>query len=281
VRIVEYDPSRRADLAGLMERVWGERPDEAELDWFYTGNPVAPASVLLAEEDAAVVGAAAVAFMRMSVGGAEVTAGMPVHLATDPGFRRRGVFAALQAENEERARAAGARLLYVVPTPPSASVLLGRLGWTALAPLRVWARLRPFRGRGQARPVERFEQPLEPSPAGGDRVLRDAAWLDWRFARSPRGYRLLEDGGYAVVGRRGRVGVLAVVEGGGDLVADAAGAADGRVLVASPPPWRRGRYALAGFVPTPRSLALLGKSLDPELPLPEHAHFELGDLDFV
>jgi hypothetical protein len=132
----------------------------------------------------------------------------------------------------------------------------------------------------RARRVERFERQLPP-PSGADRVLRDAAWLDWRFARSPRGYRLLEDGGYAVVGRRGRVGVLAVVDGDGDLVADAASAADGPVLVASPPPTQRGRYALAGFVPTPRTLTLLGKSLDPDLPLPEDAHFELGDLDFV
>ena len=51
MRVVEYDPSRRADVADLMERVWGERPTEEELAWFYERNPVRPASVLLAEED--------------------------------------------------------------------------------------------------------------------------------------------------------------------------------------------------------------------------------------
>ena len=56
VRVVEYDPSRRADVADLMGRVWGERPDESELEWFYERNPVRPASVLLGEEDGSVVG---------------------------------------------------------------------------------------------------------------------------------------------------------------------------------------------------------------------------------
>jgi GNAT superfamily N-acetyltransferase len=276
VRLVEYDPSRAGELADLHGRVWGERPDEAELEWWYAGNPVAPASVLLAEEDGAVVGSVAISYLRLSLGGAEVLAGMPVHLATDPAFRGRGVFSTLQAANEERARAAGARLLYVVPTPASASVLLGRLGWTALSPLRVWARLRAVRGRVRAREVERLD---DVRPRAGDGVVRDAAWLDWRFAASPRRYRLLADDGYAVVGRRGRVGVLAAVAG--DLVGDAVAAAEGRVVVAAPPPAERRRYARAGFVPAPRALALLGKSLDPTLPLPEDVHFELGDLDFV
>ena len=43
MRVVQYDPSRRGDVAGLMERVWGERPGEEELAWFYErrGNIVA------------------------------------------------------------------------------------------------------------------------------------------------------------------------------------------------------------------------------------------------
>ena len=60
MRVAEYGPSRRADVADLMARVWGKRPDEAELEWFYERNPVRPASVLLAEEDDRVVGSAAI-----------------------------------------------------------------------------------------------------------------------------------------------------------------------------------------------------------------------------
>src|SRR5579862_5109804 len=110
MNVVEYDPERRRDVADLAARVWGKRPDEAELAWFYERNPVSPASVLLAEEDGRVVGTAAISFMLMSIRGNDVKVGMPVHLATDPGYQRRGIFAELQAANEERARAAGARL---------------------------------------------------------------------------------------------------------------------------------------------------------------------------
>ena len=279
MRTVECGPERLRDLADLAERVWGTRPDEGELDWFYAGNPVAPASVLLAEEDGAVVGSAALVYLRMSVGGEEAKVGMPVHLATDPAFRGRGIFTALQTANEERARDAGARLLFVVPTPASASVLRGRLGWTPLPSLRVWARARVLPGRVCVSQVERFGAPVTVVAAGRDRVLRDADWLNWRFASGPRRYTLLEGGGYAAVGARGRLGVLAAVEG--DLLGDAAAASDRHLVLASPPPWRRRRYALAGYVPTPKRLALLGKSLDPALPLPARPHFELGDLDFL
>jgi GNAT superfamily N-acetyltransferase len=285
VKVLEYDASRRADLADLMGRVWGRRADEREIDWFYGGNPVGPASVLLAEEDGVVVGAVAISFMRMRVAGEEVKAGMPVHLATDPAHRGRGIFATLEAANEESAREAGAKLLFVTPTPASASVLLGRLAWTALPSLRVWARLRPLRRRLD--PRTRQGGPLSPQvtncylEGSGDRVLRDEAWLNWRFGAGPRRYRLLERDGYAVVGRRGRIAFVAAVEG--DLLGDAAAAAaavGGRALMAAPPPWEHGRYARAGYVPTPRTIALLGRSLDPATPLPARPHFQLGDLDF-
>jgi predicted N-acetyltransferase YhbS len=281
--IVAEGAGRLAELADLHGRVWGERPSEEELAWLYERNPVAPASVLLAEEDGAVVGSATMTFLRMSVGGEEVLAGMPVHLATDSAFRGRGIFTELEAASEERARAAGARLLFVVPTPASASVLRGRLGWTALPSLRVWARVRAFRARrsGRVRSVARLDPQVTTCylRGSGDRVLRDASWVDWRFADGPRRYALLEGDGYAAVGTRGRAAIVAALAG--DLLGDAAAVADRRAIVAAPPPWERRRYALAGYVPTPKAFALLGKSLDPALPLPARPHFELGDLDFA
>jgi len=48
-------------------------------------------------------------------------------------------------------------------------------------------------------------------------------------------------------------------------------------MIAAPAPWERSRYARAGYVPTPRTIPLLGKSLGRSLP--ERPHFELGDLD--
>jgi len=227
VRIVDYDPSRRADVADLMARVWGERPDEGELEWFFERNPVRPASVLLAEEDGRVVGSVAISFQRMSIGGEELEVGMPVRLATDPAYRGRGIFAQLEEANEQRARDLGLSLLLIVPNAASAPILLGRLGWKKLPSLRVWARARLWPSISRGRRVDRFDSQLPARSAGGarDRVLRDAAWLNWRFADSPTPYALLAGDGYAVVRRRGRLGVVAAVEG--DLLRDANAAAGG------------------------------------------------------
>jgi len=257
VRVADYSPSRRADVADLIARVWGKRPDEAELEWFYERNPVRPASVLLAEEDGRVVGSVAISFQPLE----KRVVGFAVHLATDPSYRGRGIFSELQATNEDRARAAGVSLLLTVPTPESARILTGKLGWTALPPLRVWAR--PWVPvKLDARPVEQF----------------DDAWLDWRFANAPRPYTLLAGQGHAVVGKRGRVGFVAALDG--NLLADACAAARGVAVLAIPPPGQRGRYLRAGFLPTPKTFTLLGKSLY-GAPLPERPHIELGDLDFM
>lgn len=280
MRVVEYEPSRRVAIAGLMERVWGKRPAEGELAWFYEQNPVRRASVLLAEVEGRTVATAAIAFTQMSVSGEALEVGMPLRVATDPAYRGQGIFGRLEQENEERARSLGIRLLLTVPNAASAPVFLERLGWRRLMPLRVWARLRlrqgPLRG---ARTVRRFDEDADTSEVG-DRVLRDRFWLNWRFADAPTGYRLLEgNGGYAVTGRRGRVGVIACVEG--DLLEQATAVAERPVIVASPPPWKLRSYLAAGYLPTFRRLTVLGKALDPAQEVPSRPHFELGDLDFL
>jgi GNAT superfamily N-acetyltransferase len=277
VTIVEYDPSRRGDVANLMARVWGERPEESELEWFYERNPVRPASVLLAEEDGKVVSTVAISFQRMAIGGEEVEVGMPLRVGTDPAYQGRGIFGSLQAANEERVRELGVRLLLTVPNEASARVFVERLGWAPLPPVRVWARLKALPAKARAAQVERFDPGRPVAWGGGDRVLRDGSWLNWRFADSPRGYTLLDGEGYAAVGRRGRLGVVAAVEG--EALHDAAAAASGRALIAAPPPWETRRYLRAGYLPTPRTFTVLGKSLGH--PVPTRPHFELGDLDFL
>jgi GNAT superfamily N-acetyltransferase len=279
VRIVEYDPSRRADVAGLMGRLWGDRPSEEELAWFYEGNPVRPASVLLGEEDGKVAATVGMSFVRMSVDGTEQEVGMPVRLATDPDFQGRGIFRELEAANEERARDLGIRLLLIVPNAASSRILVRALGWRRLHSVRLWARLLPLRRKFTSVRVDRFDDSVHDRTSGGDRVLRDGRWLNWRFADSPASYTLLAGGGYAVVGWRGRAGMLAAIDG--DLLSDAGAVAKRPVLVAAPPPWLERRYLRAGYLPTHRSLTVLGKALDPALALPGRPHFELGDLDFV
>jgi N-acetylglutamate synthase-like GNAT family acetyltransferase len=234
---------------------------------------------LLAEDAGGIVATVAMSFLRMTIGGEELTVGMPMRVATDEAYRGRGIFREMEAENEEHARASGVRLLLTVPNAASAPVFLERLGWTPLRSLRVWARIRALPARRARARVERFDdlnsRPAEPS---GDRVLRDAAWLNWRFADAPRRYTLLRDGGgYAVVGSRGPFGVVAVLEG--RLLRTATVTSSGRALIAAPPPWDVRRYLVCGYVPTHRTFTVLGKSLDPTLPLPERPHFQLGDLD--
>lgn len=251
-----------------MARVWGARPDESELEWFYERNPVRPASVLLGEEDGRVIATVAISFQRMSIAGREIEVGMPLRVATDPAFRGRGVFRTLEEANEERVRGLGVPLLLTVPNAASAPVFLERLGWTPLPSIRVWA-------RASSRAV--FD--VGPNAANaGDRVLRDDKWVKWRFEDAPRAYAVSEDDGYAAAGRRGRIGTVAVLEGRG--LGKAVRAAGGLAVIAAPPPWERRRYLTAGFMPTPKTFTVLGKSLD-GTSVPQRPHFELGDLDFL
>jgi predicted N-acetyltransferase YhbS len=155
VKVVEYDPSRRGDVAELTARVWGERPDEEELAWFYEQNPVRPASVLVAEEDGKTVATVAISFVRMTIGGEQLEVGMPLRVATDAAYRGRGIFGKLQAENEERVAGLGVRLLLTVPNAASTPVFVNRLGWAQLPPLRVWARARAGLSRPRAVAVSR------------------------------------------------------------------------------------------------------------------------------
>ena len=166
MRVVEYDPSRRGEVADLMALVWGERPAEEELAWFYERNPVRPASVLLAEEGGRTVATAAISFVRMSIGDESLEVGMPLRVATDPAYRGRGIFAELESRNEERVRDLGIRLLLTVPNAASRPIFLNKLGWKPLPPLRVWARLRAGAGRPRGQRVERFAPAVPPTRAG-------------------------------------------------------------------------------------------------------------------
>jgi predicted N-acetyltransferase YhbS len=278
MKVVEYDPSRRAEVAELIGRVWGKRPAEDELAWFYEGNPVRPASVLLAEEDGKTVGTTALSFVQMSLGGERREVGMAVRLATDPDYRGRGIFAGLMSAQEEQARELGVGLLLSVTNDASTPILVDRLEWSRLAPLRLWMRAKARRGRSWAPAIGRFDAD-PPSPGSGDRVLRDAAWLNWRFVEGPGLYTRLVEEGYAVAGRWRGFGVVAAMAG--DLLRDVASAAGGPLVLATPPPGERRRYLLGGYVPTPKTFTVLGKSLDASVPLPEQPHFELGDLDFL
>ena len=278
MEIVEYDPSRRADIADLMGRVWGARPADAELEWFYERNPVRPASVLLGEEDGKVVATVAIAFLRMSIAGRAIEVGMPLRVATDPAYQGRGIFRELQAANEERVRGLGIRLLLTVPNAASAPVFVNKLGWTPLPSLRVFARARIRWRSAPAHQVARFgpadrraagrSGPCAPRRGLAQLALRRRA--DAVHAARGSGLRGREPPGTR---RRGR--------GRG-----------GRAAPADRPRGRRARRdrlaaSLAALPllarrlhPDAQAFTVLGKSLHPGQPVPPRPHFELGDLDF-
>ena len=151
---------------------------------------------------ARVVGTVAISFHADVAGGEERRSAWPSHLATDPGYRGRGIFARARSARTRSAGASGGRrLLLVVPNAASAPILLGRLGWTRAA-----AAARP-RAAAPAGPAGAAST-AEPRRAAraGDRVLRDAPGSTGASPTRRARYAVLERDGYAVVGaaRAGR-----------------------------------------------------------------------------
>jgi GNAT superfamily N-acetyltransferase len=270
-----------AQLRALLESAYGTAPAESEVEWWF-GGPVA--SQLRVEDGR---GADGVKLFRVGVHGEERLASFIVHAVTAPAARGEGVFSRLQRENEEWASAQGATIALGFTTATATKVLVGRLGWMLLGRPRVWARPRLRRGSTlEGEEIRGFEPRHEQlDPNGPLHLLKDAAWLDWRYRDSPRPYRLVEGkGGYAVVGigRHGGVvaGALCELEGGRRVLRRAVHAVRAPLVLALPSRGRRALFASAGFVPTPWRLNLVGRTLAPGEPLPREWRLSLGDTDF-
>jgi GNAT superfamily N-acetyltransferase len=276
--------SPRDALFDLLERVWGERPDAREFEWWFDEAPGGPALLTTEQDGDRVVGLASMSFLRCRVGGVGQLVPIPLQVATDPEYRGRGIFARLERANEETAIGRGCAVAVTFPNDASRPIFLERLGWDELWRGRVWVRP-PLPALG------RRATSLTSIPAGVDELagsangqIADAAFLDWRYLRSPRGYRILGAfegdrlrGLLALRPRRGRVAVVchALGEVGGLL--RAAGSA--LPTIALVPPAQRGAFARAGFLPTPKSIRVLGKQLRPEGSLAGEWQFQLGDFD--
>ena len=292
--VVPYDPSRRADVTELMRAVWGEWLSDAEFEWWFDANPAGPPLISLAEEDGHLVGVACMSPYRVSVEGEFAVAPVPLHVATHPDFRGRGIFGTLEEENERRA-AERFGLALTFPNEASRSVFVSRLGWSDLPRPRVW--MRTARRRGLPRGIERIDgfgrragdlwRAL--APFYGNGLVRDGAYLDWRFASSPRGYACLASAdGFAVVGHRhvgGRdvsfVAELLAPAGSAArrLLSGCLAVAEASPLLALPPAGRATDLARLGFVPSPRRILVMAKPLRPGVGLPRRWAFSLGDGD--
>src|SRR5215831_10374315 len=249
--LASYEPAQRDDYLRLLQDAWGDDAlTGAEFDWWFARNP-AGSLMSVARDNGTVIGVASHSLYRMVLGGDERVASFSVHATTAPLF-------------------------------------LGPLGWTEIARLRIWARAMPF-GRKRATPVPQFRHAGDAAPDWPDHIVRDAAYLNWRYLDSPRDYVAYDvDGGYAVLGHkrhRGRdVALVADLVGPTRplLRACLAGVRpETRLVFGVPARGQEPAYLACGFVPTPRSLHFMGKALAGTLDTDPRAwRFTLGDTDF-
>ena len=195
-------------------------------------------------------------------------------------------------------RVGASAILAHVETTSHHGIRGSRCGWRFMK--SVWAASPQQRARRPARRSCPIPGPPDPMPGHpGDmpkaakdwpnHVIRDAAYLNWRYLQSPRDYVAVAGGGsYAVVGHKEHRGTaLAYVA---DLVghpgfllraclADVRPGA--RALIAIPAPEHRATYAAMGFFPTRTKLHFMGKALAGELDINLRSwRFTLGDTDF-
>jgi GNAT superfamily N-acetyltransferase len=287
---VIVEPARRDEFLALMVETYGESMSAAEFDWWFDRNPAGPRILNEArDDDGTPLGALAMSSFRMSQG----LAAFAVHAVTTPRARGRGVFSTLELHNERVATEAGATWALGFTNPMAGPILVGRVGWEDVTSLRIWVRPKRLRKRGrgalrEAATVEPFSKRHAVS-YDAHHVVRDPAYLTWRYADSPRPYVRLEDGdGWAVVthavwhGFSSAVICEAVCRP--RLLRRCVRAVDADLAVAMVNPGEERTYLAAGFVPTPRTIRFIGKRLTddaPELPMRRDAwHFTLGDLDF-
>ncbi len=305
--LVPYAPERRGAFLDLMREVYGGVAwSEEEFDWWFERNPTGRFIVNLAESDGRTIGAAAQSFARMILGGREAYATFTVHVMTGAAARGKGVFSGLQLHNDAVAAEQGAELALGFTNPAAGPIFVGKLGWDELCWLRYWVRpkqpLRAFRhmhehGRrsgGVRGAVEKFGPRHEEiyrraSASWTNHVVKDAAYLNWRYRESTRTYASFStERGFAVAGW----GVFKGVSAG--LVCDLVGgdgvrllnrcvrAVDADIVLAMPNPGEYRTFLAAGFVPTPSAIRLIGRSLQSDAALPvgrERWRFSLGDTD--
>lgn len=307
LRLSDLESTDRGDFLALMREVYGEAMSAAEFEWFFDRNPAGARILSVAEDGEGLAGALAMMPAQALVDGNEARVAFAVHAVTRAGVRERGIFSGLVLRNEQLAAAEGTALALGFPNPISGPILVEKLGWRDLDRMRLWARpLHPLRalqrlgggGLPAARGpmLERFTDAQERAwravqPRWGNCLVRNPAYLNWRYLESPREYRaFVSEHGYAVVGHAVHKGVSAAVVC--DLVGppdeqrallrrclrEARGGAD--AAIALPAPGQRAAYLSLGFVPTPESMRVIGKPLRSDAELPAEWYFSLGDTDF-
>ena len=270
------EPARRDDFLALMRETYGSAMSTAEFDWWFDRNPAGPRILNQArDDDGTALGALSMYFARMDNG----MQAFAVHAVTTPAARGRGVFSTLELHNEREAAAAGAQWALGFTNPLAGPILVGKLGWEDVTSLRIWVRPKGVRKDGRVR-----ESAVEPRPRDlpAHHIVRDDAYLRWRYADSPRPYAQSDEVVVTHATWHGLSSAIVCEHGRG--LERALRRVDARIAVAMVNPGEERRFLGHGFVPTPRTIRFIGKRLTddaPELPKRRDAwHFTLGDLDF-
>jgi GNAT superfamily N-acetyltransferase len=295
VALSDLRPERRGEFLRLMHEAYGHAMSEQEFDWFFERNPAGGRVLSAAEEDGRVLGVLAMSVARAVVSGREERVAFAVHAVTHPDSRGKGIFSKLELRNEERVAVDGVSLALGFTNPQAGPILVGKLGWRDLYRMRFWARpLLPRAPRGTST-LARFDDRHETAwrsvaPRWGNCIVRDRAYLNWRYVEAPKDYRLFDSpNGYAVLGEGMRKGFRTAVIC--DLVAPPREARrllrrclrsagrGARLAVGVPAPGQASAYLSLGFVPTPMKIRVIGKALRDDAVLPERWHFAPGDTD--
>ena len=286
--LASYVPAQRGEYLRLLHDAWGDDALSGdEFDWWFARNP-AGSLMSVARDDGRVIGVASHSLYRMVLGGEQQTASFSVHATTDPAARGRGVFVGLERKHEQEAQEQGVAVVLAFASAPTAPLFLGPLGWSEISRYRIWMRPLPFGGKS-AEPVAALDHSGDAAADWPNHIVRDAAYLNWRYLESPRDYATYcVSGGYAVLGHkrhRGRY-VALVADLAGPvrplLRACLAGVKPGtRLVFAVPARGQEAAYLSCGLVPTPRTLHFMGKALAGRLDTDPRAwRFTLGDTDF-
>jgi GNAT superfamily N-acetyltransferase len=244
-----------------------------DLRWRYLHNPVESTFVDFAidDESGATAGVYCASPCRFKVGEGERIAVQSLDTLTDTDFRGRGLFKMLAKRTYDRCSEAGVVAVYGFPNGNSAFGFFERLGWTRLDPLpflirplrlpylgqklglpAAWTERLPPRPLVSLRPpalsadaelrvVLEFDDTFDElwqlfAPSFQVGLVRDAAYLRWRFDQKPskryktyglyRGGRLTSFVTFTVAEKHGgRVGYVM------ELMHDPARTEDGRLLL--------------------------------------------------
>ncbi len=227
-RAAAYSPDIAEGVTAFTQRIWPEAEitDEQYHRWQYLENPagLALASLAIDEASGHVIGQFGAIPIRVAIDSEPRLAAIALNVATNPEYRRQGMFAALGASSDALMTQAEVALAYAMPNANSFPGFVSRLGHThagdiaflvrpvnmrRLARSRLGVPLlpdmaafvtRPFAPALPGEPIDvtgvEVGQVIQFDEAFDDlwkrlrnrhrvMVVRDASYLEWRYLRIP------------------------------------------------------------------------------------------------